>query len=169
MPGQNILTARRSIDVDIAALTLLVVGLLGLAGACIAVSPDESALVWRAMSMAALMVMLGLGLWCRQEWARRSAIVLAAYVVYAQLGYRWLQSDVPRVLLHGVRGVSMQTTDLYSSALLALPPPEVGPTAFGLTICVGLVWLVLRLLSRSVQREFGVCHSELPVRWPQKI
>ncbi|MEX8517137.1 MAG: hypothetical protein AB3X44_01305 [Leptothrix sp. (in: b-proteobacteria)] len=168
MLGQ-LLTVRRSIDVDIAALALLVVGLLGLAGACIAVSPDESALVWRAMSMAALMVILGLGLWHRQEWARRSAIVLAAYVVHAQLGYRWLQSDVPRVLLHGVRGVSMQTTELYSSALLVLPPPEVGPTAFCLTVCFGLGWLVLRLLSTRVQQEFGAGRSEVPARWPQKI
>lgn len=151
----------RSIDIDIAALLLFSAGGLGMAGlvamgdCCHA--PD---LVLRAVAMAAGMLLFGIGLWQRREWTRRGMVVLALCVIQAQLSRRWLQSEVPHTLVEGIRGLGVQADNLYSSALLNLPPPEVGPAAFGLVVCALLAWLVLRLLSRRVSAEFAAGRRE---------
>ena len=163
----------RSIDIDLAAVVLLLAGLAALAGISVStMAHDPDFIPLRAAGMAALMCFLGIGLWRRHEWARRSAIVAAVLVIHAQMMHRWLQSDVPHAVLDGLRGMPIHSVHdassahVYSSTLLALPPPEAGPAAFGLVLCLALAWLSLRLLSARVRAEFDGVYLETQLGRP---
>lgn len=173
MSGLQPIAHRRAMDVDLAALLMSAVGLLGLAASWVSTGSHDPALELRVSGLAAMLFFIGFGLWRRNEWVRRATVVAAGLVIHGQMGRRWLQSEVPHALLDNVRGIATGSVGdvpsvSYSSALVSLPAPETGPAALGLVLCLVLGWLVVRLMSRRVRQEFGV-RQPIEVRLPQKI
>lgn len=154
MYRRTLLVAKRSLDVDLTALALVLVGLLALAGISVFDAASDANVALRAAGMAGLMVLLGIGLWRRDEWARRSAIIVAVLAIHAQMMHLWLLSEVPTALYDGLRGVAVRAVEPQSFHPASLPTTEAGPAAFGLLLCLAAGWLVLRLLSVRVRAEF---------------
>lgn len=142
----------RSIDIDLLACVLLFGGGTGMAGAL--VSPElglQPWLLFRTEAMSGLMVLVGLGLLMRLDWARRFAAGALMYAVYAQCTRRWMQSDLVQAWLSCVQGHPLREP-AWSGDLPALD----GATAlWSLLLCAVLVWLTRRLLSDRVRLEFA--------------
>jgi hypothetical protein len=106
-----------------------------------------------AMSLATLACAIGLLL--RLEWARRVFIALLVLAIAANAAGLWLQQEMLQ--------------SLVSSTLQRSPLPPLAAEVFGgfvtaarvmavlVTVgaCLLLVWIILRLLSPSVQQEFA--------------
>jgi hypothetical protein len=142
----------RSIDIDLLACALLFGGSTGMAGAL--VSPQLALQPWllfRTEAMSGLMLLVGLGLLMRLDWARRFAAGALMYAVYAQCTRRWMQSDLVQAWLSCVKGHPLREP-VWSGDLPALD----GVTAlWSLLLCAVLVWLTRRLLSARLRLEFA--------------
>lgn len=143
----------RSIDIDLLACALIFGGCTGMAGAL--VSPELGLKPWllfRTEAMSGLMLLVGLGLSMRLDWARRFAAGALMYAVYAQCTRRWMQSDLVQAWLSCVQGHPVREP-VWSGDLPALD----GVTAlWSLLLCAVLVWLTRRLLSARLRLEFAV-------------
>lgn len=95
------------------------------------------------------------GLLMRLEWARRTAIVLLALAIAANLGGLWLQHEVVQALVD----VALSRAPMPSAAAGLFggfaTATQVMSTLFTLACCVGLGWLIRRLMSDVVRQEFA--------------
>jgi hypothetical protein len=95
------------------------------------------------------------GLLMRLEWARRTAIGLLALAIAANLGGLWLQHEVVQALVT----VTLNHAPLPSAAAGMFggfaTATQVMSTLFTLACCVGLGWLIRRLMSDVVRQEFA--------------
>jgi hypothetical protein len=142
----------RSMEIDVFAGLLLVGGVLGMAGAL--VSPQLAEQAWllaRTLALGGLMVIVGLGLFLRHDWARRFAAGAMMYAIYAQLSRRWMQSDVVQAWLSCVQGNSLREPIAAGD----LPPLSPEAALISLMVCLVLAGLTRRLLSARLRTEFG--------------
>jgi hypothetical protein len=142
----------RSIDIDMFACSLAFGGSVGMAGAL--VSPElalQPWLLWRTESMSGLMLLVGLGLLMRLDWARRFAAGALIYAVYAQCTRRWMQSDLVQAWLSCVQGDPLREP-VWSGDLPAL---DAETALWSLLLCLLLAWLTRRLLSARMRLEFA--------------
>ena len=177
---QTLYVGSRSPFVTLVAWAFILVSALACASALIQSAQVESVLPqWRAASQAAvptamawllkylpwlmgagLVVSLALmvcavGLLMRQEWARRTAIVLLAVAIAANLGGLWIQHEVVQTLLHAtLKGsvIPQAAAGLFDGFATAT---QVMGVLFTLACCVGLGWLIRRLRSDVVRQEFA--------------
>lgn len=146
------ITESRSIDIDLFACALVFGGGTGMAGAL--VSPELGFQPWlllRTESMSGLMLLVGLGLLMRADWARRFAAGALMYTVYAQCTCRWMQSDLVQAWLSCVQGYPLQEP-VWSGDLPALDPET---ALWSLVVCGVLAWLTRRLLCSRMRLEFA--------------
>lgn len=141
----------RSIDIDLFACALLFGGGAGWAGAL--VSPELILQPWllvRTEVMCSLMLLVGLGLLMRLDWARRFAAGALMYAVYAQCTGRWMQSDLVQAWLACVQGRPVHGP----AGTGDLPALDAETALWSLVVCVVLAWLTRRLLSARMRVEF---------------
>ena len=145
-------TEPRSIDIDLFACALVFGGGVGMAGALVSAELAlQPWLLFRTESMCGLMLLVGLGLLLRLDWARRFAAGALMYAVYAQCTRRWMQSDLVQAWLSCVQGRPLREP-VWAGDLPALD----GVTAlWSLLVCAVLVWLTRRLLSARLRLEFA--------------
>jgi hypothetical protein len=95
------------------------------------------------------------GLLMRLEWARRTAIVLLALAVAANLGGLWLQHE----MVHALLRVTLQGSAIPQAAAGLFGGFATATQVMGalstLACCIGLVWLIRRLNSDVVRQEFA--------------
>ena len=101
------------------------------------------------------LLVCAVGLLMRMEWARRTAMVLLALAIAANLGGLWLQHEVVRALLR----VTLQGSTIPQAAAGMFDgfatATQVMGVLFTLACCVGLAWLIRRLNSDVVRQEFA--------------
>jgi uncharacterized membrane protein SirB2 len=159
MTLMNILAHRlgRLMDVDLMAVLLMAGGVLGMSGAL--VSPELSEQSWllvRTLALGGLMVVVGMGLLSRHDWARRFLAGALMYAIYAQLSRRWMQSDVVQAWLSCVQGNSLHAPVAAGN----LPPLSPEGALLSLLVCVALGGLTRLLLSARMRVAFaGSGHS----------
>jgi hypothetical protein len=142
----------RSMEIDLFAGLLLIGGIFGMAGAL--VSPQLAGQSWllvRTLALGGLMVIVGLGLLLRHDWARRFAAGAMMYAIYAQLSRRWMQSDVVQAWLSCAQGDSLREPVAAGD----LPPLSPEVALISLMVCLVLAGLTRRLLSARMLSEFG--------------
>jgi hypothetical protein len=105
--------------------------------------------------LSAALLAAAIGLLMRQEWARRTFIVLLGVVIVANLLGLWLQYELVHSLVDG----TLRTT--------VLPPQAAGvfggladatrimATVVTLCGCALLGWVIRRLMSDTVRQEFA--------------
>jgi hypothetical protein len=138
-------------NIDALGMVMAIGGGLGMAG--VLVSPQLAGQSWltaRTMALSGLMVVTGLGLLMRYNWARRFAAGAMIYAIYAQLSRRWMQSDVVQAWLSCVQGGSL-TEPVVSGAL---PPLSPDGALVSLIVCLLLAAIVRMLLSSPARGEF---------------
>lgn len=140
-------------DVSGLAALMVVVGTVALAGGQLLPAVAFSGLQVRFFGLASLLIVIGLGLLLRVNWARCSAIGLFASVICAQMSSRWLQSDMPGLFIDSLRGVHASGAPVVSLSDV-LPPASASAAGLGLALCVALGWFMARLLSAPVRAEF---------------
>jgi hypothetical protein len=105
--------------------------------------------------VSACMLAAAVGLLLRREWARRTVIGLLLLSIVANLAGLWLQHELVQ--------------SLVDSTLRTAPLPAAAAGVFGgfvtaaklmggavtLFVCVGLGWMVRRLMSAPVLQEFA--------------
>lgn len=109
---------------------------------------------------AGFVVSLGLlacavGLLMRMEWARRTAIVLLGLAIAANLGGLWVQHQVVQALVSAT--LSGQVLPAPAAGLFGgfATATQVMSTLFTLACCLGIGWLIRRLMSDVVRQEFA--------------
>jgi hypothetical protein len=144
----------RATDVSALAVLMVAVGVVALMGSWVLPAAALSVLQVRFVALAGLLIVAGMGLWCRMNWARCGVIGVFAAVIGAQLQGRWLQSDVPALLIDSLRGVHDTGVLPVVSLNELLPPASASAAGLGLALCVVLGGFIARLLSASVRAEF---------------
>ena len=144
----------RAVAVSGLALLMVAAGVAALAGSWVLPAADLAIWQVRLVGLASLLVVVGLGLWHRMNWARCAAIGMFAYVIYAQLNGRWLQSEVLGLFIDSLRGVHDAGAAPLASLGDGLPPASASAASLGLALCVALGWFITHLLSAPVRAEF---------------
>jgi hypothetical protein len=144
----------RAQDVSGMAVLMVTVGVAALIGSWVFQAADLAELQGGFFGLVSLLIVVGLGLWHRMNWARCSAIVLFAYVIYAQMSSRWLQSDVPGLFIDSLRGVHDGGVAPTMSLSQMLPAASTSAAGLGLALCLALGWFMARLMSTPVRAEF---------------
>jgi hypothetical protein len=137
--------------IDVLGMSMVIGGGLGMAG--VLVSPQLAGQTWltaRTMALSGLLVVTGLGLLMRYNWARRFAAGAMIYAIYAQLSRRWMQSDVVQAWMSCVQGGSLNEPVPPG----ALPPLSPDGALLSLVVCMVLASMVRLLLSAQSRGEF---------------
>jgi hypothetical protein len=104
------------------------------------------------LSVATLVAAAGL-LW-RQEWARRVFIGLLLLAIVGQVAGLWLQHE----LVQSLAGATLQQASVPAAALGVfggfVTATQVMGALVTLCLCIGLGWIVRRLMSPMVRQEF---------------
>lgn len=144
----------RAVVVSGLAVLMVVVGVVALAGSWVLPAADLALWQVRLVGLACLLIVVGLGLWHRLNWARCAAIGMFACVIWAQLNGRWLQSKVLGLFIDSLRGVHDAGAVPAASLGDVLPPASASAAGLGLAFCVALGWFIVQLLSTPVRAEF---------------
>jgi hypothetical protein len=95
------------------------------------------------------------GLLMRLEWARRTAIGLLGLAIAANLGGLWLQHEV----LHALVSATLSGAALPQAAAGMFGGFATATQVMGMLVtlacCVGLGWLIRRLMSDVIRQEFA--------------
>ncbi|MDP4300588.1 hypothetical protein [Leptothrix discophora] len=137
---------------DISALgwSMTLFGLAVLCGSL--VLPERPLLL---APMAALLALVGLGLLRRATWSRGAAMALFAGMILAQLGMRWLESDLFLPIAEALRGVHVLGMGMAPSLQAAVVPTlSLSSAVVGALICLLMAHFFVRLDSAAVRLEF---------------
>ncbi len=160
-PASNRLTGtvppagvRRAVAVSGLAVLMVAVGVAALAGSWVLPAAELAPWQVRFVGLAGMLIVVGLGLWHRMNWARCAAIGMFAYVICAQLSSRWLQSEVLALFVDSLRGVHDAGAAPLVSLGEVLPPASASAAGLGLVLCLALGCFIAHLLSAPVRAEF---------------
>ncbi len=101
------------------------------------------------------LLVCAVGLLMRLEWARRTAIVLLALAIVANLAGMWLQHEVVRALVEATllkSPLPPQALGVFGGVATAA---QVMAMLMTLAACALLYWLIQRLRSDVVRQEFA--------------
>lgn len=143
-----------AVDVSGLAVLMVAIGVAGLAGALVLPAADWPASQGRFSALAGFLIVVGLGLGLRMNWARCAAAGMFAYAIYAQLSERWLQSEVLQLFVDSLRGVHDAGAGALASGAADLPPASASAAGLGLALCFAFGWFMVRLISAPVCAEF---------------
>lgn len=112
-------------------------------------------LMGASVVVSVALLVCAVGLLMRLEWARRAAIALLALAIAANLGGLWLQHEVVQGLVRAtLQGsvIPQAAAGLFGGFATAT---QVMGMLFTLACCVGMGWLIRRLMSDVVRQEFA--------------
>jgi hypothetical protein len=105
--------------------------------------------------LSTALLITGVGLLRRLEWARRTFIGLMGVVIVVNLCGLWLQHELAQSLVHSALSQSLipaAALDLYSSVLTAA---RAGGVLATLSLSIFMGWVIRRLCTPIVLQEFA--------------